>query len=85
MIVGEFRHKKSKGFATSIFSKMYSSVAKLNRMSFDSAISTSQAVSFSLESHSGHFYVADDANVLLEKFCTKVRFVGRLATAKIKD
>lgn len=53
------------GFATSTCSKMYSSVARLNKMSFDSATMMSTAAPFSLVKKAGHevFVVVDDENL----------------------
>ena len=46
MMVGLLRHKNRIGLATSTCSKMYSSVARLNRMSLDSATMMSIASPF---------------------------------------
>ena len=47
MIVGLLRQRNKIGFATSTCSKMYSSVARLNMISFDSATRISTAAPFS--------------------------------------
>jgi len=46
IIVGEFLHKNKSGLLTSTCSNIYSSVARLNKISFDSAIMISTAAPF---------------------------------------
>ena len=53
IIVGEFLHRNRIGFCTSQCSKMYSSVAKLKRMLFDSAVMTSIPAPFSFVKKDG--------------------------------
>ena len=52
--MGVFLYKNKSGFASSTCSKMYSSVARLNKMSFDSACSTSIAGSDFGDKKNGH-------------------------------
>ena len=54
IIVGEFLHRNRIGFCTSQCSKMYSSVAKLNKMLLDSAVMTSTPAPFSFVRNDGH-------------------------------
>ena len=53
IMVGEFLQRNRIGFCTSQCSKMYSSVAKLNRMLVDSAVITSIAAPLSLVKNDG--------------------------------
>lgn len=63
MIVGLFLHKKSKGFLTSIDSKMYSSVARLNKISFDSDTKTSAALPLLVDSQLGQLEAPVDMSL----------------------
>ena len=53
-MVGELRYKNKIGFWTSNVSKIYSSVAKLSSISFDSEIKTSAAVPLTGVSQEGN-------------------------------
>jgi hypothetical protein len=50
------RQRKSNGFCTSIDSKIYSSVARLNKMSSELEINTSTALPRVLLSQLGHYF-----------------------------
>ena len=71
MIVGLLRHRNSKGFCTSTCSKIYSSVARFNRMSFDSDTITSICVPFTGVSQAGQ--IAEE-KALLE--CSYLRAIN---------
>ena len=64
IIVGEFLQRNRIGFCTSQCSKMYSSVAKLNNMLFDSAVMTSTPAPLFLVKNDGQ--TLEDAKFALE-------------------